>query len=85
MTTTVPLIAIFTKSDAQIIQEYVKLNDVEGTSDRWNKAKENAEKTFREIYLSRVLKANHPPKAYVKLEGRIWGSVLFVFHTIHLF
>ena len=67
----VPLIIIFTKFDAQIIQEYVKMNDIEGRSDIWDKARENAENTFKEIYLSKVLKANYPPKAYVKLEGRI--------------
>ncbi|KAF8349619.1 hypothetical protein F5887DRAFT_1128636 [Amanita rubescens] len=64
----VPLITIFTKFDAQIIQEYVKINDIEDRSGRWDKARENAENIFKEIYLSKVLKANHPPKAYVKLE-----------------
>ncbi|KAF8349617.1 hypothetical protein F5887DRAFT_914534 [Amanita rubescens] len=61
----VPLITIFTKFDAQIIQEYVKLNDVE---ERWHVARANADNTFKEVYLSKVLKANYPPKAYVKLE-----------------
>jgi hypothetical protein len=62
------LITIFTKFDAQIIQEYVKL-DVEGRSERWNKARANAENTFKEVYLSKVLNAKYPPRTYVKLEG----------------
>lgn len=66
---TVPLIVIFTKFDAQIIQEYVKLENIEGRSDRWEKARTHAENTYNEVYLSKVLNANFPPKAYVKLEG----------------
>ncbi|KAF8325020.1 hypothetical protein F5887DRAFT_901914 [Amanita rubescens] len=64
----VPLITIFTKFDAQIIQEYAKLMDVEGRSERWNKARANAQNIFKEVYLSKVLNANHPPRGYVKLE-----------------
>ncbi len=86
-TSIVPLITIFTKFDAQIIQEYVKMNqnDTEDQSHRWDKARENADNTFKEIYLSKVLKANYPPKAYVKLEGRIWTFIMDVFYRIHLF
>ena len=72
----VPLVAIFTKFDAQIIKEYVKLNHIDSRSDRWDKARENAENTFKEIYLSKVLKANYPLKAFVKLEGRIWTMTI---------
>jgi len=61
------------------------MNDIEGRSDRWDKARENAENIFKEVYLSKVLEANHPPKAYVKLEGRIWAFMLYVFDKIQLF
>ena len=66
---TVPLVAIFTKFDAQIIKEYVKLNDIEDDGDKWYKAKENAEKTFQNIYLPKVVNTEYPPKIYVHLEG----------------
>ena len=35
------MVAIFTKFDAQIIKEYVKLNDIEDDGDKWYKAKED--------------------------------------------
>ena len=63
------MIAIFTKFDAQIIQEYVKLDDTGETKNRWDKARANAEDTFKEVYLSKVLGAGYPPRACVKLEG----------------
>ena len=66
---TVPLVVIFTKFDAQIIQESVKLNDLENYQDRWAKARENADITFQRIYLASVLGTQHPPKAHVQLEG----------------
>ncbi|KAF8710128.1 hypothetical protein AX14_013433 [Amanita brunnescens Koide BX004] len=64
----VPLVVIFTKFDAQIIQESVKLNDLENYQDRWAKARENADITFQRIYLASVLGTQHPPKAHVQLE-----------------
>ena len=63
---TVPLVVIFTKFDAQIIQESVKLNDLE---DKWVKARENADSTFQSTYLAKVLNTAYPPKAHVQLEG----------------
>ena len=60
--------AIFTKFDAQIIKEYVKLN-MEDDGDKWYKAKENAERTFQNIYLPKVVNTEHPPRTYVHLEG----------------
>ena len=57
---------IFTKFDAQIIQESVQL---EHDQDKWAKARKNADITFQSIYLARVLSAQHPPKGYVRLEG----------------
>ena len=59
---------IFTKFDAQIIQESVKLNNMEN-HDKWVMARENADITFQSIYLASVLSTQHPPKAYVRLEG----------------
>ena len=66
---TVPLVVIFTKFDAQIIQESIKLNDLENFHDKWAKAREIADITFQSIYLARVLSAQHPPKSSVRLEG----------------
>ncbi|KAF8739396.1 hypothetical protein AX14_009768 [Amanita brunnescens Koide BX004] len=64
----VPLVVIFTKFDAQIIQESIKLNDLENFHDKWAKAREIADITFQSIYLARVLSAQHPPKSSVRLE-----------------
>ena len=61
-----PLVVIFTKFDAQIIQEAVKFKHLE---DKWAKARENADITFQTMYLASVLNTQHPPKAYVQLEG----------------
>ena len=63
--------AIFTKFDAQIIKEYVQLNDMEDDGDKWYKAKENAEYTFQRVYLPKVMNTGYPPKTYVHLEGGI--------------
>ena len=63
---TVPLVVIFTKFDAQVIQEYVKLDNYQ---DKWTKARENADITFQSQYLANVLSTEYPPKAYVRLEG----------------
>ncbi|KAF8348713.1 hypothetical protein F5887DRAFT_1280464 [Amanita rubescens] len=66
----VPLVAIFTKFDAQVIQEYVKLTDIENDKDRWTKAKVNAENIFQEVYVPKVRSTLHPPKEWLHLEGR---------------
>ena len=47
----------------------MKLNDMEDDGDKWYKAKENAEYTFQNIYLPKVMNAEYPPKTYVHLEG----------------
>ena len=60
---------IFTKFDGQIIQESVKLNNMENYQDKWAKARENADMTFQNTYLAKVLGSKYPPKAYVRLEG----------------
>ena len=67
---TVPLVNAFTKFDALVIQEYAKLNDEQdGSVTRWSKAEEKADIIFQEAYLSKVLNAQFPPKAYVHLQG----------------
>jgi hypothetical protein len=66
---TVPLVVIFTKFDAQIIQESIKLNNMENYEDKWTRARENADISFQSIYLAKVFSTEYPPKAYVKLEG----------------
>ena len=67
-TSTVPLVVVFTKFDGQIIQESGKLDDLDDAVE-WDKAKVNAEITFQQVYLPKVLGTNYPPKAYVCLRG----------------
>ena len=74
-----PLVVIFTKFDAQIIQEAVKFKHLE---DKWAKARENAERTFQSIYLDRVLNTQYPPKVYVRLEGEQSRTFPFEMETI---
>ncbi|KAF8348552.1 hypothetical protein F5887DRAFT_1129560 [Amanita rubescens] len=64
----VPLVTVFTKFDGQIIHEYAKLNDIENGKNRWDMANINADKSFQEIYLPKVMSTQHPPKAYVRLQ-----------------
>ena len=64
----VPLVAVFTKFDAQIIQECGKLDD---TEDKWDKARKNAEIAFQNVYLPKIFDTKYPPKGYVCLEGMI--------------
>lgn len=59
----------FTKFDALVIQEYAKLSDEQDGSDRWAEAEQKADTIFQEVYLSKVLNAKFPPKAYVHLQG----------------
>jgi len=66
---TVPLVTIFTKFDAQIIQEYTNLSGILDDKVKWDKARENAESTFQSTYLLQVLSSAYPPKAHVRLEG----------------
>jgi hypothetical protein len=61
-------VAVFTKFDGQIINEYVMLSDMDNEA-KWAKAREIAESTFQTAYLHKVLNANYPPKAYVRLQG----------------
>ena len=61
---------IFTKFDGQIIKEYTDLNDLENP-DKWDEARQNAEKTFQTIYLPKVMDTKYPPKAYLQLEGTV--------------
>ncbi|KAF8341789.1 hypothetical protein F5887DRAFT_1135775 [Amanita rubescens] len=63
----VPLVVVFTKFDGQIINEYVTLMNPY-IEDKWEMARNNAEHTFQEVYLPKVLDAKYPPKAYVRLE-----------------
>ncbi|KAF8351891.1 hypothetical protein F5887DRAFT_874082 [Amanita rubescens] len=64
----VPLVVAFTKFDGQIINEYVNLGDELSNEARWEKARENADKTFQTVYLHKVLNTRFPPKEYVRLE-----------------
>jgi hypothetical protein len=69
----------FTKFDSLVVQEYSKLDDVQDDEGRWAQAEENAEKTFQEVYLSKVLNTKFPPKAYACLQGENHES-----HLIHV-
>ena len=70
-TSTVPLVVVFTKFDGQIIQESLKLDDRDDMDDevKWEKAKFNAEITFKSVYHPKVFGTNCPPKEYVCLGG----------------
>ena len=70
-TSTVPLVVIFTKFDARIALESHNWahHDHLDDADRWNRARVNAEITFQQVYLPKVLNTNYPPKAYVCLAG----------------
>ena len=69
ITLTVPLVVAFTKFDAQIIQEYVKLNDTKDEEDKWTRSKENADDILQRLYLAKILDTSFPPKEYVHLGG----------------
>ncbi|KAM6490530.1 hypothetical protein JOM56_013873 [Amanita muscaria] len=64
----VPLVVIFTKFDAQVIQEESKLVDIEDDDKRFGQARLNSEKIFQEEYLTLIMNTKCAPKAYVKLE-----------------
>ena len=61
---------VFTKFDGQIILESGKLYDIKDDSVKWDMARKNANITFQKAYLPKVLNAQYPPKAYVRLEGK---------------
>ena len=68
-TVKVPLVVAFTKFDGQIINEYVNLEDELNNEARWEKARENADKTFQTVYLRKIQNTKYPPKEYVLLQG----------------
>ena len=74
---------VFTKFDGQIIQESGKLDDIEDDGVKWDLARKNAEITLQNTYLPRVFGTQHPPKAYVQLEGEN-GECSFVKREIML-
>ena len=65
---TVPLVAVFTKFDGQIIDECAKLADTKDDNN-WERARKNAEDVFQTVYLPKVMGTQYPPKGYVRLEG----------------
>ncbi len=69
ITSTVPLVVVFTKFDGQVIQESGKLNDIQDDGAKWDMARKNAEITFQKSYLPKVMNTQYPPKGYVRLEG----------------
>jgi len=79
-------VVIFTKFDAQVVQEYVRLpNDVEpeNYNAKWEKARQNAENIFQEVYLPKVLNSENPPRAYIYLE--VNRRYVHMFHSTSLY
>ena len=66
----VPLVVIFTKFDGLLKQEHAKLDNNMDWKDRLKEAKDNAKKSFQQVYESSVMSTEYPPKAYVQLGGR---------------
>jgi hypothetical protein len=64
------MVTVFTKFDAQIVQEFTKLDDAMDSTIKWQIARKNAENTFQQVYLPKIFNTRHPPKAYVQLEGK---------------
>ena len=61
--------AIFTKFDGLVTQEYGKLDDdIESDEDRWKKAEDNAKNTFQQLY-DQIMNTRYPPKVHVQLRG----------------
>jgi hypothetical protein len=67
-TGTVPLVAVFTKFDGLVVNEYCELQDVQNEQAKWKKARANAEKTFQEHYLHQIMTVKNPPRGFVILE-----------------
>ena len=62
--------AVFTKFDGLVVNEYCELDDVQNEQAKWERARANAEKTFQEHYLHQIMTVQNPPKGFVKLEGK---------------
>ncbi len=63
------MVVIFTKFDGQIVNEYVNMEEAENYEDKWDLARTKADDAFQRVYLPKVLDTEHPPRAYVRLEG----------------
>ena len=64
--------AVFTKFDGKIVEEFETLSNIENDEQvevKWDMARESAEIIFQRNYLPKVLSTPNPPKAYVRLEG----------------
>ena len=79
----VPLVVVFTKFDGQMIQEYGKLDNIVDDEVKWNRARKNAENSFQRVYLPKIFNTEHPPKAYVQLEGEHGKHSLFQKEPMH--
>ena len=62
------MVVIFTKFDGLVSQEYAKL-DIKDWNDRLKTAKDNAKKTFQQVYEHSVMNTEYPPKVHVQLGG----------------
>ncbi|KAM6493755.1 hypothetical protein JOM56_010116 [Amanita muscaria] len=66
----VPVVVVFTKFDARIVQEYGRLPKEldKDELEKWKLAAENANRTLQDIYIPRVNNTPHPPAGIVHLE-----------------
>jgi hypothetical protein len=66
----VPLVAVFTKFDGLVVNEYCELHHIQNGQAKWEEARKNAENTFQKHYLHQMMTVQNHPKAFVKLEGK---------------
>jgi len=69
----VPVIVIFTKYDAQVVQAAAILRQSTNldVQQAWAQAPREADIIFQREYLPRVLESDNPPKDYVRLHGSV--------------
>jgi hypothetical protein len=65
-------VAIFTKFDGLVVREYGELHDEQDGEAKWKMARANAEEAFQKHYFGQIMTVKNRPKAFVKLEGKIF-------------
>ena len=73
----VPLVAVFTKFDGLVVNEYCELHHIQNEQAKWEEARGNAENTFQKHYLHQMMTVQNPPKAFVKLEGKTFHCDIY--------
>ncbi|KAM6493818.1 hypothetical protein JOM56_010179 [Amanita muscaria] len=64
----VPVVVVFTKFDALIVQEFNQLPENLDEDERWELAIVNAKRTLQDTYIPRINNTPHPPTCVVHLE-----------------